>query len=381
MNLFPVYTLFDVEPIKGEGAYVYDSKGDTYLDLYGGHAVISIGHSHPHQVKLMKDQLDKMIFYSNSVVNSLQEKYASKLIKMSGYSDYSLFLCNSGTEANDHALKLAAFQTGRKKIISFNKGFHGRTGTSLQATHNKKISSPLNAYDHVTFLPFDDEKALENALKSEEYACIIIEPIQGVAGLFMPSDDFLKACRRLCSKYGTLLILDEVQSGFGRSGKFFAHQYANIKADIIPMAKGMGNGFPVGGLLISPEIQARKSMLGTTFGGNHLACAAATAVLDVIDSEGLLAHATEVGTYAKEKFSKIPGAQAIRGRGLMLGIVFDFPVKEIRTKLVYDEKIFTGSAADPNVLRILPPLNVTKEQIDFFVEKLTAILEKQQVHS
>ena len=374
MNLFPVYPLFDIEPIQARGSYVYGKDGQQYLDLYGGHAVISIGHCHEHQVDLLKQQLDKIMFYSNSVVNSMQEDLAVQLKRLSDYPEHSLFLCNSGAEANDHALKLAAFHTGRSKILAFNKAFHGRTGTTLPVTSNPKISSPLNSREHVAHIDLNDAVALEEALKTEEFAAVIIEPIQGVAGLYMPTNEFLVKLRALCDEYGTVLIMDEVQSGFGRSGKFFAHQYAGIEADIIPMAKGMGNGFPIGGLLISPKIEAWYGMLGTTFGGNHLACAACKAVLDVIEEEDLLKNATEVGEYAKSLFLEVPGVQEVRGEGLMLGMVFDFPIAEMRKRLVFEEFVFTGSSADPNTIRILPPLNISKEQILTFVNKLKNVL-------
>ena len=376
MNLFPVYPLYDIEPVHAEGCYVYDAAGTAYLDLYGGHAVISIGHGHPHHKHLMKEQIDKIIFYSNSVVNGVQERLAEKLRAMCGYQEYSVFFCNSGAEANDHALKLASFHTGRKRILAFDKAFHGRTGTTLAVTDNPKISAPINHRDHVYFLPFGNISGVEDYLQTKEFAAVIIEPIQGVAGLFMPSDEFLRELRMLCDLYGTMLILDEVQSGYGRSGKFFAHQHAGIKADIIPMAKGMGNGFPIGGLLISPAIQPWMGMLGTTFGGNHLACAAGQAVLDVIEKEHLIENAATMGAYAIEQFSTIPGVKNIRGRGLMLGIVFDYPIKDLRSHLLMKHHIFTGNASDPNVLRILPPLNIQKEHIDQFITAITLSIKE-----
>lgn len=368
MNCFDVYSLYEIEPVRGEGSYVFDADGTRYLDLYGGHAVISIGHAHPHYVQAISSQVAKLGFYSNSVLNSLQQKLAQKLGAVSGYDDYSLFMCNSGAEANENAVKLASFVTGRERVLAFSKSFHGRTSGAVALTDNPRIVSPFNATDKVSFVPLNDIEAVERELSSREYAAVIIEGIQGVAGIYMPDDDFLVKLRELTEGYGTKLILDEVQSGYGRTGKFFAHQYSGIRPDIITMAKGMGNGFPVGGILIAPDILPVKGMLGTTFGGNHLACAAAIAVLDVIENENLVENAAEVGEYAIAKLKKLGApVKEVRGRGLMIGIEIDGDASAARRKLLLDDHIFTGGAG-ATTIRLLPALNVTKQHIDQFIE-------------
>ncbi|NER16392.1 aspartate aminotransferase family protein [Spongiivirga citrea] len=374
MKLFDVYPLYNVEPTKAEGCYVFDKEGKKYLDLYGGHAVISIGHSHPHYVKSLKDQLDKIGFYSNSIQNSLQLKLAESLGRISGCEDYQLFLCNSGAEANENALKVASFVTGKSKVIAFENGFHGRTSAAVAATHNPKIQAPINNQQEVVFLPLNDINKVKSELAKNETCAVIIEPIQGVGGLDMPEAKFIKEVESLCKQYDTMLILDEVQSGFGRSGKFFAHQYWDIKPDIISIAKGMGNGFPVGGILISDTIEASYGMLGTTFGGNHLACAATQAVLDVIEEEGLIENTNEMGAYLKEKLANISQIKQIKGSGLMLGLEFDFEIANLRRILIYDYQIFTGGSANKKLLRILPPLTITKKKIDLFVVALQKAL-------
>jgi acetylornithine/N-succinyldiaminopimelate aminotransferase len=334
MKLFDVYPLFDITPVKAEGCYVWDSAGKKYLDLYGGHAVISIGHSHPHYIKKITNQLSDIGFYSNSIQNPLQHELAEKLGKISGCPDYQLFLCNSGAEANENAIKLASFVTGRKKFISYTKGFHGRTSAAVALTDNPKIIAPVNETENAVILPLNDIQATENVLKNGDVAAVIIEGIQGIGGINIPEKTFLEKLAELTKKYGSLLILDEIQSGYGRSGRFFAFQYTDMKPDIITMAKGMGNGFPVGGILIQPEIQPWYGMLGTTFGGNHLACAAGIAVLDVIQSEKLVENAEKVGNYIMEKLAEISSTYEIRGKGLMIGIEFKFPIKELRNKLL-----------------------------------------------
>lgn len=376
MDLFNVYPLIDIEPVKAKGCYVTDSNGETYLDLYGGHAVISIGHSHPHYVSRVSDQLGKLGFYSNSVLNGIQEAYAEKLGQASGYEDYHLFLCNSGAEANENALKLASFHNGKSKVIAFEKAFHGRTSGAVAITDNPSISAPINHTENVKFLPLNDVDALETALKSGDICAVIIEGIQGVSGIHTPTDAFLQAIEKLCKKHEAIFIMDEIQSGFGRTGDFFAHQHAGIKPDLITMAKGMGNGFPIGGVLISPKFEAKYGLLGTTFGGNHLACAAGLAVLEVMEKEELVQNAREVGQYLIDQLQNIKAIEEIRGRGLMLGLKFSFPVKDLRNHLVHTEKIFTGSASDPYILRLLPPLSLTKEDADHFVNKLNLSIEK-----
>ncbi len=370
MKLFDVYPIFDIEPVKGDGCYIYDKTGTKYLDFYGGHAVISIGHSHPHYVKKVGEQLANLGFYSNSVENSLQVELAEKLGKLSGLEDYQLFLCNSGAEANENALKMASFATGKTKIIAFENAFHGRTSSAVNVTHNFKIQAPINQTFEREWLKLNDIEAVENALKKGDVAAVIIEGIQGIAGIYIPEKSFLEAVAELCKTHNVPLILDEIQSGTARSGKFFAFQYADIQPDIISIAKGIGNGFPIGGILLSPKYEASYGLLGTTFGGNHLACAAAIAVLDVIKNENLIENANTVGDYLQTKLKQIPQIKAVRGKGLMIGIDFDFPVGKLRTKLVKEQHLFTGSAGNPNTVRLLPPLNITKIEADLFLEKL-----------
>lgn len=366
MSLFNVYPIYNITPVKALRAKVWDDKGQEYLDFYGGHGVISAGHSHPLYVKAVSEQVAKLGFYSNSIENPLQEELGKKLVNFSGYPDYSLFLCNSGAEANENALKLASFHNGKKKIIAFNKAFHGRTSAAVAATDNPSIVAPINAGHEVVFLPLNDEEALKAELAKGDVCCVIIEGIQGVGGLDEGTTLFFKAIEKACNNNDVVLILDEIQSGYGRSGKFFAHQYHDIKPDIITMAKGMGNGFPIGGILISPKFKASFGLLGTTFGGNHLACAAATAVLDIIKQENLMDNVNAMSTYFKEQAALIPQVKKIKGRGLMLGLEFDFEINELRKKLIYNEFIFTGSASQKNLLRILPPLSINEEDIDRF---------------
>lgn len=373
MNLFDVYSLFDIEPIRGEGSYVFTEDGTRYLDLYGGHAVISIGHAHPTYVKAISDQVSRLGFYSNSVHNSLQEEFAHKLGKASGYDDYSLFLCNSGAEANENAIKLASFTTGRKKILAFSHSFHGRTSGAVAATDNPKIVSPFNATDNVEFCELGDIETAREKLSSKEFAAAIIEGIQGVAGIRVPDDEFLRQLRTLTKETGTLLILDEIQSGYGRSGKFFAHQYAGIRPDIITCAKGIANGFPMGAVLISPAIEARKGMLGTTFGGNHLACAAAIAVLEVMEQENLIENAAETGEYLLDELKRIPALKDVRGRGLMIGFDIEGSASDLRKKLLFDKKIFTGGAGASTV-RLLSALGLSKDQADTFLNAIKELL-------
>lgn len=373
MKLFDVYPLFDIEIERGKGCNVWDTKGTEYLDLYGGHAVISVGHSHPRYLAALQEQASKLCFYSNSVINSLQQQLADRLGKASGYDDYQLFLINSGAEANENALKLASFHTGRKRIIAFSKAFHGRTSLAVEATDNPKIVSPVNAAEHVTFVELGDIDTVRRELAKEDVAAVIIEGIQGVGGIRIPSPEFLRQLREECDKTGTVLILDEIQSGYGRSGKFFAHQHAGIRPDIITMAKGIANGFPMGAVLISPKFKAVYGMLGTTFGGNHLGCAAAIAVLDIFEEENLIDNAREVGQYLIDELRKIGGIKEVRGEGLMIGIEMEKPVKELRSHLIHDEKVFTG-ASGTNVIRLLPPLCLTREQADDFLARFRKAL-------
>ena len=376
MKLFDVYSLFDIEPVKGKGSYVYTAEGEEYLDLYGGHAVISIGHSHPHYVNAVSEQLTKLGFYSNSVINPLQKKFAERLGEISGYKDYSLFLCNSGAEANENAMKLASFITGRSKILAFSNAFHGRTSGAVSATDNPKIRAPFDRSDKITFVPLNDLEAAKKALETKEYAAAIIEGIQGVAGIHLPEDEFLLNLKKVCEETGTLLILDEIQSGYGRTGKFFAHQYSGVKPDLITSAKGIANGFPFAAVLIAPEYQPSKGMLGTTFGGNHLGCAAATAVIDVIENENLVENAKEVGEYLISELKKIPQVEDVRGRGLMIGFeVEGWDGIELRKKLLYDHKIFTGGTG-VRTIRLLPALSVSKAQADRFLEALKITLNE-----
>ena len=367
-HLFDVYPIYDIEPVKAQGSYLWDQHGTKYLDLYGGHAVISVGHCHPYYVDMLTKQLNAISFYSNSVKISLQEELAEKLGELSGYPDYKLFLCNSGAEANENALKLASFHNGRKKVISFTKSFHGRTAGAVAATDNASIVAPVNYKEHVTFLPFNDVAAVETGI-TDEVCAVIVEGIQGVGGINVSSDEFLQTLRRKCDETGAVLILDSVQCGYGRTGKFFSHQFSGIDPDIISMAKGMGNGFPIGGILISPKFKASYGMLGTTFGGNHLACAAGVAVLDIMKDENLLENAAEIGDYLLKGIEEIGGYKELRGRGLMIGIEYDFPVKDLRNKLLFDYKMFTG-VAGANTIRLLPSLALGKEEADQFLEAL-----------
>ena len=376
MKLFDVYPLFDVNIVKGQGCRVWDDKGQEYLDLYGGHAVISIGHSHPHYIEKVTEQLKRIGFYSNSVINRLQAELAERLGRISGYDDYQLFLINSGAEANENALKLASFSNGRTRVLSAQKAFHGRTSLAVEVTNNPKIIAPINDNGHVTYLPLNDLAAWEQELQKGDVCAVIIECIQGVGGIQMVSEEFAHGLQKLCREHGTVLICDEIQCGYGRSGKFFAHQWLGIRPDIITVAKGIANGFPMGGVLISPDFQPVYGQLGTTFGGNHLACAAALAVLDVFEQEQLVENAREVGTYLMEGLQAIGSSHItdIRGRGLMIGIDLDVPHKDVRQPLIYQEHCFTGCAGQ-NVLRVLPPLCLTKQDCDQFIDKLTKILK------
>ena len=373
MNLFQVYSLLDMEPVKAQGAYLWDKQGEEYLDFYGGHAVISIGHTHPHYVEKITDQLSKIGFYSNAVINGLQVELAEKLGELSGYEDYELFLCNSGAEANENALKLASFTTGRERILAMKGAFHGRTSMAVAVTDNPKIQAPVNKSDKVSFVELNDIEALRAELSRGEYAALIIEPIQGVNGIKVATVEYLQAAREACKEYGTLLIMDEIQAGSGRSGRYFAHQWADIKADIITLAKGIANGFPVGGVMISPEIPAWKGMLGTTFGGSHLACAAAIAVADVMKSENLVANAEKMGEAIINGIKGVSGIKDIRGRGLMIGIDLSVPQAEFRRLLREKYHIRTGLSGEWT-LRLLPPLMITQKEVDRFVEafRLTA---------
>ena len=373
MNLFQVYSLLDMEPVKAQGAYLWDKQGEEYLDFYGGHAVISIGHTHPHYVEKITDQLSKIGFYSNAVINGLQVELAEKLGELSGYEDYELFLCNSGAEANENALKLASFTTGRERILAMKGAFHGRTSMAVAVTDNPKIQAPVNKSDKVSFVELNDIEALRAELSRREYAALIIEPIQGVNGIKVATVEYLQAAREACKEYGTLLIMDEIQAGCGRSGRYFAHQWADIKADIITLAKGIANGFPVGAVMISPEIPAWKGMLGTTFGGSHLACAAAIAVADVMKSENLVANAEKMGEAIINGIKGVSGIKDIRGRGLMIGIDLSVPQAEFRRLLREKYHIMTGLSGEWT-LRLLPPLMITQKEVDRFVEafRLTA---------
>ena len=376
MKLFDVYPLFDVNIVKGQGCHVWDDKGQEYLDLYGGHAVISIGHSHPHYVEKVTEQLYKIGFYSNSVINKLQQQLAERLGKISGYDDYQLFLINSGAEANENALKLASFSNGRTRVLSAEKAFHGRTSLAVEVTNNPKIIAPINANGHVTYLPMNDLAAWEDELQKGDVCAVILECIQGVGGIKLATKEFAQGLQKLCKQYGTILICDEIQCGYGRSGRFFAHQWLDIRPDIITVAKGIANGFPMAGVLIAPDFKPVYGQLGTTFGGNQLACAAALAVLDVFEEEKLVENAHEVGTYLMEQLKKIdsPHIQDVRGRGLMIGIDLDVPHKDVRQPLIYQEHCFTGCAGQ-NILRLLPPLCLTKDEADQFIDKLTRILK------
>lgn len=376
MTLFPVYPLFDINIVKGKDCHVWDDKGQEYLDLYGGHAVISIGHCHPHYVDMLTKQLNTLGFYSNSVINTLQSQLAERLGQVCGYPDYQLFLINSGAEANENALKLASFHTGRKRVLAAGKAFHGRTSLAVEATDNPKIVAPVNSNGHVTFLPLNDLAAFEAELDKGDVAAVIVECIQGVGGIRMATAEFMQGLRKACDKTGTVLICDEIQCGYGRSGKFFAHQHLGVKPDIITCAKGIGNGFPMGAVIISPKFEAVYGMLGTTFGGNHLACTAALAVLDVIEHEQLVNNAAKVGAYLMEELKKLQQTDAhivdVRGEGLMIGIEYDQPIKALRNALVHDEHVFTG-AASTNILRLLPPLTLSLDEAKLAVEHIKRV--------
>ena len=383
MKLFDVYPLFDINIVRGKGCHVWDEQGTEYLDLYGGHAVISIGHAHPHYVEMISRQAATLGFYSNSVINKLQVELAGRLGKACGYDDYQLFLINSGAEANENALKLASFHNGRTRIVSFAKAwtrivsfakaFHGRTSLAVEVTDNPKIIAPVNACGHVTYLPLNDTEAMRAELRKGDVCAVIIEGIQGVGGIQVPDTAFMQALREECTAAGTVLILDEIQSGYGRSGKFFAHQHAGIRPDMITVAKGIGNGFPMGAVLISPEFKPVYGQLGTTFGGNHLACAAALAVLDVIEGEGLIENAKAVGAHLLDELKKLPQIKEVRGRGLMVGMEFEQPIKELRSRLLHEQKVFTG-VSGTNVIRLLPPLCLSMDEADMFLERFAKVL-------
>ena len=377
MNLYDVYPLFDVNIVKGEGCKVWDDKGNEYLDLYGGHAVISIGHAHSKYVEMISKQVATLGFYSNSVINTLQQRVACKLGRISGYEDYNLFFINSGAEANENALKLSSFKNGKNRVIAFKKAFHGRTSLAVEVTDNPKIVAPINSNGHTTFVSMGDIDAVRAEIEKGDVTAVIIEGIQGVGGVQIPSATFLQQLQLLCNETDTTLILDEIQSGCGRSGKFFAHQWAGIKPDIITQAKGIGNGFPVGVVLISPKFQAVYGELGTTFGGNHLACAAVEAVLDVLEAENLLDNVNKVGEWLLAELKKIDGIKEVRGQGLMIGIEFDEPVKDIRRRLLFDERVFTG-VSGINTIRLLPPLTLTMEQAALFIDKFKKTLKTEK---
>ena len=366
MNLFEVYKLWDIEPVRGLDTKLWDKDGMEYTDLYGGHAVISVGHCHPHYVKMLSEQLGKLGFYSNAVQNSLQRDLAERLGRVCGYDDYSLFLCNSGAEANENALKIASFHTGKAKVLAFRKAFHGRTSGAVAATDNPKIQAPFNATDNIVFAPLNDLEAVDNELSRGGFAAVIIEGIQGVAGIYEPTLEFINGLRLLCDKYGCLLILDEIQSGYGRTGKFFAHQHYGVRADIITMAKGMGNGFPIGGVMISPSIKASYGMLGTTFGGNHLACTAALAVLDIIENEHLVENAAMIGEYFAKALCEDKALKEYRGKGLMIGLELKDEYVGLRDRLLFERHFFTG-AAGAQVIRLLPSLTISQETTESFV--------------
>lgn len=375
MKLFDVYSLLDMEPVKAQGAYLWDKAGQEYLDFYGGHAVISIGHTHPHYVEKISEQLSKIGFYSNAVINSLQVELAEKLGALSGYDDYSLFLCNSGAEANENALKLASFTTGRERVLAMRSAFHGRTSLAVTVTDNPNIQAPVNKTDKVSFIPFNDAEALRKELSSGEYAAVIVEPIQGVGGIQVATDEFMLAAREACDATGTMLIADEIQAGYGRSGKFFSHQWSGVKADIITLAKGIGNGFPIGAVMISPSIPAKKGMLGTTFGGSHLACAAAIAVADVVKDENLVENARVMGEKIMTGIAGVSGVKDIRGRGLIIGIDLSVPQADFRKVLREKYHIMTGLTGQ-YTLRLLPPLMIGQAEVDRFVEAFRATAQE-----
>lgn len=374
MKLFDVYPLFDVNIVKGKGCHVWDDKGQEYLDLYGGHAVISIGHAHPHYVEAISRQVATLGFYSNSVINKLQQEVADRMGALCGYDDYQLFLINSGAEANENALKLASFHNGRTRVVSFSKAFHGRTSLAVEVTDNPKIIAPINNNGHVVYLPLNDVEAMKAELAKGDVCAVIIEGIQGVGGIQLPTTEFMKAIREECDKHDTVFIVDEIQSGYGRSGKFFAHQHHGVRPDMITMAKGIANGFPMGGVLISPKFKPVYGQLGTTFGGNHLACAAAIAVLDVMKEENLIDNAAKVGAHLLEELKKFKGIKEVRGCGLMIGMEFEEPVKELRTRLLFEQKVFTG-VSGTNVIRLLPPLCLSMEEADDFLNRLHNVLK------
>ena len=373
MKLYDVYPLFDINIVKGKGCHVWDDKGQEYLDLYGGHAVISIGHAHPHYVDMISKQVAELGFFSNSVINKMQQELAARLGELSGYDDYQFFLINSGAEANENALKLASFYNGRTRVLVLEKAFHGRTSLAVEATHNPKIIAPINANGHVTYLPMNNLSAWETELAKGDVCAVMIECIQGVGGIRLVTSEFMQGLRALCDKYDTVLICDEIQCGYGRSGKFFAHQHTGIRPDVITVAKGIGNGFPMGGVLISPKFTPVYGQLGTTFGGNHLACAAAIAVLDVMKQEKLVDNAAKVGAYLMEELKKFPQIKEVRGQGLMIGMEFEEPIKDIRRNLLFEQKVFTG-VSGTNVIRLLPPLCLTMEEADVFLARFKKVL-------
>lgn len=376
MKLFDVYPLMNITPVKARGSYLWDQKEKKYLDLYGGHAVISVGHSHPYYTEKLKSQIDQIGFYSNSVINPLQKELAFKLGQLSGYNEYNLFLCNSGAEANENALKLASFHNGRKKVIAFSKSFHGRTSLAVASTDDEKINASINKTHEIIFLPINNEEAFLNVI-ADNICAVIIEGVQGVGGIIEPDASFLKLISQECKKHGAILILDEVQSGYGRSGKFFAHQYCGIQPDLITVAKGMGNGFPVAGVLIQPEIKSKYGLLGTTFGGNYLACAASIAVLDIIKNESLISNAEKLGKEWIAQLKQIEGIKEVRGKGLMIGLEFDYPIANIKKDLLENYGILIGTASNPHVLRLLPALNINTRETTLFNQALTEILTKQ----
>lgn len=378
MQLFDVYPLFGLEPVSGKGSYVYDKNGQAYLDFYGGHAVISIGHSHPHFVKRLQEQAAKLVFYSNSVQNPLQQALAQKLGTLSGCEEYKLFLCNSGAEANENALKLASFHNGRTKVITFKGAFHGRTSAAVNITDNPKIVAPINRNYEAEFHEWNNLDSVRTSLAKGDVAAVIIEGIQGIGGIHVPEPAFLEEVASLCQEQNTVLILDEIQSGYGRSGSFFAYQYSDVVPDLITVAKGMGNGFPIGGVLIHPRFEAKYGLLGTTFGGNHLACAAGLAVLEVLESEQLIPHAKRLGEQLMAELRDFSAVKEVRGHGLMIGMSMDFPIKPLRKRLLFEQHVFTGSSADPNTLRLLPPLNITEQEAEQFLSGLKTGLQQYQ---